>query len=302
MNKLQNRVYETFKKYFGRTPFKARLRDIQKECVELISALDMLGTKDEMGDLLCSILAGVSECGWDVVELVDNSLNKIKRRELQYLANGRKIQVALYGGSFDPIHLGHLEVAKFILKLIDNIDEVWFTPCYQSKYGKNLASLEHRLIMCELVAKKDGRLKVFDYEIKNKFSGETYHFFNKLLNDPEYSDQYSFHSIVGADTVLNMPEWGGNSEYLTKMIPHIILPREDINIPLTAWFLKDPNCTYIEPENAKYKNVSSTSIKNILKNEAQSSFTGLLKDKLQKLTTKEVADYVIKNRVYFKKD
>jgi len=300
MDELQKRVHETFKKYFGRTPLKARLKDIQRECVELVSALDMIGTKDEMGDLLCSLLAGASECGWDVIELIENSLNKIKRRELQYLANGRKIQVALYGGSFDPIHLGHLEVAKFVLKLMDNIDEVWFTPCYISKYGKVLASEHTRLAMCELATKKDGRLKVFYYEINHKLSGETYHFFNKLLSDPEYKDQYSFCSIVGADTVLNMPEWGGNSEYLTKMIPHIILPSKDTNIPLTTWFLKDPNCTYIEPENTKYKNVSSTTIRNLVEN--KTDFIGFLKDRLQKYTTKEVADYAIKNSVYAKKD
>lgn len=66
----------------------------------------------------------------------------------------KKKHVALFGGAFDPPHLGHSQVATVVTS--DSIDEVWFVPVYKhpwaEKYGKEvMAPYTHRLNMLELV-------------------------------------------------------------------------------------------------------------------------------------------------------
>jgi len=61
-------------------------------------------------------------------------------------------EIAIFGGSFDPPHLGHLLAAAFVLAT-EPVDELWFVPVFQHPFGKPLVgSYEHRLALCEKVA------------------------------------------------------------------------------------------------------------------------------------------------------
>jgi len=49
-----------------------------------------------------------------------------------------KINVAILGGAFNPIHKSHIDVAKSVLDDCKQINEVWITPCFTHKYIKNI--------------------------------------------------------------------------------------------------------------------------------------------------------------------
>ena len=77
------------------------------------------------------------------------------------------MKVAIFGGSFNPIHLCHVEIAKTVLK---EYDKVVFVPAYTSPFKlKELSSFEsspfNRLNMVSLVAKEDARFEVDSFEI-----------------------------------------------------------------------------------------------------------------------------------------
>jgi nicotinate-nucleotide adenylyltransferase len=59
-------------------------------------------------------------------------------------------RIALFGGSFNPPHVAHQLVALYVLET-QPIDELWFVPVWAHPFGKELASYEHRVAMCELV-------------------------------------------------------------------------------------------------------------------------------------------------------
>ncbi|GAG38665.1 unnamed protein product, partial [marine sediment metagenome] len=187
-NDLQKEVEEVFKEHFGYTPFGERMKDIQNEFFELVKWDSIANIKEEAGDLMASLIQLCSESTWDYQDLVQNSLEKIKRRKLQYQALGRKTKIAILGGAFDPITNGHIQTAKFVLDTSKEFDEVWLMPAYKHMSGKNMASVEARLVMCESAAKVDGRIKVFDYEIKHKLAGETFNLFKRLKEDEQYKD------------------------------------------------------------------------------------------------------------------
>jgi nicotinate-nucleotide adenylyltransferase len=69
-------------------------------------------------------------------------------------------EIALFGGSFDPPHVGHLLAAAYVLST-EPVDELWFVPVLQHPLGKPLlASFDHRVLLCQRMAAELARAKV----------------------------------------------------------------------------------------------------------------------------------------------
>lgn len=263
VNELQAKTAALFREAFGRTSLKDRTDDILNEAIEVNRFVDLDHLKEELGDLAASLLTACEELGVSFQDLVEQNHEKIIRRKAQYQSMGRKLNVALLGGSFDPIHDGHIGVAKTILKMSREFDEVWLVPCNNSLHGKKLESGDHRIAMCE-AAITDPRIKVFDYEIKNDLGGSTLNLINRLNDDPAYKDQYSFAFIIGADNALNTHEWVGWEE-LERRCQFVVVPRPgQVIAPGMHWFLKAPHI-FLDPE--EQDEISSTSIRHSIAND-----------------------------------
>ena len=72
------------------------------------------------------------------------------------------MKVALFGGAFDPPHIGHQRVAEEIIKR-EVADEVRFVPVKNHAFDKKMSSAEHRLAMCTLIT--NGQIGVETYEL-----------------------------------------------------------------------------------------------------------------------------------------
>ncbi len=74
------------------------------------------------------------------------------------------MKIALFGGTFDPVHLGHLNAAKEVLRQ-KLVDEVCFIPVYWHAFKENFAitGLKHRKEMVELGIEGKPGLKVLDF-------------------------------------------------------------------------------------------------------------------------------------------
>lgn len=238
---LQDKNAELFKQMFGRTPLTERINDIQREADEVGRFLDINHLEEEYGDLLCSVLAGISEMGRNAEDVIALAHAKIRKREQQYKSLGRKTKVAILGGAFDPVTKGHIETAQLVLDATGKFDEVWLMPCYQHLFGKEMTSPEHRLEMIKKAVAVDGRIKAFDYEIRYRLRGETLNCMNRLLDDPEY-DNYQFSFIMGADNAMSTNKWVGWDE-LERRIPFVVVPRagETLEMNPDSWFLKEPH-------------------------------------------------------------
>jgi nicotinate-nucleotide adenylyltransferase len=222
-------IEKVFKKHFGETSLRERNDDILHEAIELSRFTSIPHLKEESGDLLCSLLMGIRENGWDPEEIIAGTLKKIESRALQYQAYGRKIKVAILGGAFNPVHDGHIAIARFLLDFSGEFDEVWLCPCYSHMYNKVLAPPQHRFEMCRIAAAGDRRIKVFDYEIKNKLGGETFHFVKRLMAESFAKNKYNFSMAIGMDNANTFDSWV-NYKDLEKMIRFIVIPREGVKI------------------------------------------------------------------------
>jgi nicotinate-nucleotide adenylyltransferase len=287
MKKLQQKINEIFIEHFQKTPLNERLKDILNESIELSRFTDIKNIKEEAGDLLCSVIQLCNESDFDVEDVINKCLEKIKRRKLQYKSLGRKVKVAILGISGNPCSIGHIQICKYVLNVLGKeFDEVWITPNYCSITGKNIISYQHRENMCKLSI-DDSRIKVFDYENKHHLGGETYYMVKKLMNDPLY-ENYNFSFILGQDNA-NIFNTFVNFEELEKMIRFIIVPRKGIEPNSNSWYTKSPHI-YLngKDEDIPIMEVSSTEIRNKIKN--GESVDGLINS--------EVYKYIIENKLY----
>lgn len=288
---IQNKIDELFKLAFVHTPLTKRLEDIAGECRELCNYTDLKNLREEAGDLLSSVIQLCNESGWDIKDLLQENEDKIRRRITQYKGRGRKTNVAILGGAFNPVTKGHIELAQFVLNASKWADEVWLCPCYQHMDGKKMVSPEHRIEMLKLASENDGRIKVFDYEIKHQLHGETYHFFNNLIHDKEY-ESFRFAFVIGIDRI-NISSWYNSEELLKLDFPFIVVPRTGIKRDESvSWYLHPPH-VYIQDEGSNsIPNISSTMARNILKEKNVS------KEKLKEILDEKVIDYIFKNNLY----
>lgn len=284
---LQKLVDNKFREHFGYTPFKERLNDIQSEFFELMKWQDINNLKEETGDLLSSLIKLCAESGWDYEELILNTLNKIDRRADQYKTLGRKTKVAILGGAFNPIHKGHIQLAQFVLNTSGKFDEIWLMPAYNHMYNKDMVSAEHRLKMCELAAKYDNRIKVFDYEIRNQLKGETYYFFKRLKEEKELTEKYQFSMIIGLDNANTFNKWV-NFEELERLAEFVVVPRSGVERDMNVdWYLQKPHI-FLNCE-TNIIEVSSTMIRDLLNKKSSDVLNYLDKD---------VFNYILENNLY----
>lgn len=118
------------------------------------------------------------------------------------------------GGSFDPIHLGHLNLA-ISLKEAAGLDHVIICPAWVSpfKEGKKMASPEHRLNMCRLAIEGLKGFEVLDYEIKK--GGPSYTIDTiKYLNRP-------LRLLLGDDQLEAFSRWK-EADLLKQLAPPLV--------------------------------------------------------------------------------
>lgn len=298
--KLQDLVDSTFKENFGYTPLSERLHDIQNEFFELMKWSDVNNLKEETGDLLSSLIQLCNENGWSIDDLINSNINKINSRTLQYKSLGRKVKVAIMGGAFNPITLGHIQSAQFVLNTSKEFDEVWLMPAYQHMYHKEMVSSKHRLEMCKLAAKVDGRIKVFDYEIMNQLSGETYNLVKRLKMETELTEKYKFSMVIGLDNANTFDKWV-NYQELERLMGFVVIPRKGYTRDdKVDWYLKYPHI-YLNNENTIIE-TSSTDVRNMLDIFYNDRITHKVTyNDLLKVLNRDVLDYILEHELFLKK-
>ncbi len=116
---------------------------------------------------------------------------------------GKKI--GIFGGSFDPIHKGHLAIAKAAYEDF-SLDEVWFIPAGHSPNKKeaDMTSAEVRFEMTTLAIKDSPYFKASDFEMRAEGTSYTYLTLTRLK---ELHPNTEFYFIMGADSLDYFEKW-----------------------------------------------------------------------------------------------
>ena len=132
------------------------------------------------------------------------------------------MKLGLYGGSFDPVHLGHLLVAQAALEELA-LDRLCFVPAAQSPFkpATTPAPAEARLRMLRLALAGWTRCDVDDQEIRR--GGTSYSIETVRTCAARFPVAELFY-LIGADHVPTLPKWR-ESEALARLVEFVVIPR-----------------------------------------------------------------------------
>ena len=132
--------------------------------------------------------------------------------------------IILFGGSFNPVHLGHVAMAKAALKYLPCANFIWMpAACSPFKTNQNLAEEHHRFAMCELVAEEDSRMTVSNLEFTLEKPSYTIHTVKKLLENT--TEKLYF--LCGADAFLSLFQWK-DIDQLVTLVTFLVVNREEV--------------------------------------------------------------------------
>lgn len=176
--------------------------------------------------------------------------------------NGCKSKkVGILGGTFDPVHLAHLNCAKKALDTL-GLDEVVFVPAGRPsfKLDKHLADVEKRIEMCELAVSEHPKYKVSDIEAKREGVSYTIDTINDLLAN-EYNQAKLFF-IIGSDAFLTLPKWRSAYE-LARLVDFAVFMRSDDDETRVTQTARDMNAR-IHLIDSDRIDISSTQIRRMI--------------------------------------
>lgn len=171
------------------------------------------------------------------------------------------IKTGLFFGSFNPIHIGHLILANYILEKSD-MEQVWFVVSPQNpfKEKKSLLKDYHRLDMVNLALQNYPKMRASNVEFSMPKPSYT---IDTLAYLKEKHPENSFALIMGEDNLENFHKWK-NAEHLIENNQIIVYPRKvkaeelDAKNPL----LEHKNISLIQ---APIIEISATEIREMLK-------------------------------------
>ena len=129
--------------------------------------------------------------------------------------------IGIYGGSFDPVHLGHLQTATSIKNELD-IDRLFMLPCFEPVHKNSLNyTSKKRLQMLNLAIKEFTSLEIDTREI---LRGGSSFMIDTLLDLKESFKNEPICLIIGMDSFINFKTWKNWDEF-SRLIHLAVLPR-----------------------------------------------------------------------------
>lgn len=212
------------------------------------------------------------------------------------------MHIAIMGGTFNPIHLGHLRIPEEVREYL-NIDQILFIPTFMPPHKNNgsLISPEDRLEMVKLAIKDNPNFQVSDMEIKRggrSYSIETLQALQKEMPEAEIS------FIVGTDSFNEITTWC-EYERLFELANFIVVPRHGYPVKKIAEVLPDKTArqwTY-DPEKDAYAHKNGktvTYLKTTLMDISASDIRQRLKEgrTIRYLMPQDVEKYIMGKGLY----
>ncbi|MDP0499733.1 MAG: nicotinate-nucleotide adenylyltransferase [Verrucomicrobiota bacterium JB022] len=163
-------------------------------------------------------------------------------------------KIGLLGGSFDPVHLGHMFIGLDALEAL-GLDEIWYIPAARSphKAANPLASDVDRVAMLRCALAPEPRFRLWAGELELPPPSYTWRTLEKLIT--EHPDA-RFFWIIGADQFQALPRWS-RIEHVAALVEFAVLARPGYDLTPPAI----PGLRHHRIEQAHPIGVSSTEIR-----------------------------------------
>lgn len=193
------------------------------------------------------------------------------------------MKIGLFGGTFDPIHIGHLIIMENVINTM-NLDKIYILPNSNPphKLQSKKTDINIRLKMVKEAIKDNHNVEINDYDYRDNsihYTYQTIDYFKKTYPD------YTFYFIIGEDSFLDIKKWKNYEQILNENL--IVFKRySEINSSLLSEInkIKKYNKNIYLIDNIAL-DISSTLIRSLVKN--KKSIKYLVDDKVIEIINKE---------------
>lgn len=163
------------------------------------------------------------------------------------------MNIGLFGGSFNPIHNGHVRLAKALLQEA-GLDEVWFMVSPQNPFKQNQQLLDDnkRFRLVQIALKDEPHLKACDFEFNLPKPSYTWNTL-QALQEAYPDDQFTI--LIGGDNWAAFDKWYRYEDILQRY-PIVVYPREGSEV--TGFEFQVPKIKIVK---TPLINISSTQIR-----------------------------------------
>lgn len=187
------------------------------------------------------------------------------------------MRIGIYGGSFDPPHKGHRNIAEYVIKKLE-LDKLLIVPVGTASHGKNnLVSGKERKKMCELTFGDIERAEISSVEIDMEGVSYTFETLETLIE--KYGREHEYFEIIGEDSAAYFDKWK-EYEKILNLSTVVVLKRKGYKSVVNS-----PKMIMVDNP---YFDVSSTEIKEKIKN----------KKNVSDLITEETERFIKEKNIY----
>lgn len=167
------------------------------------------------------------------------------------------MKICLFGGTFDPLHLGHLLIAQTVCEA-ENFDKVIFVPALNPphKNGKIISSIENRMEMLDSAIADNPKFEISNIEIQR--GGTSYSIDTVTQFKSEYNiSRQNLYFLIGSDTLIHFDKWRRPKD-IVKEVMVLVAVRPGFKLSsIPTWILHN-----IQFANIPRFEISSTNIRN----------------------------------------
>jgi nicotinate-nucleotide adenylyltransferase len=148
----------------------------------------------------------------------------MKKKAAPAPRRARRLKLGIYGGTFDPVHHGHLLLARDALEQL-RLDAILFVPCARSPFKNRRPQVTdaQRLAMLRLAVKSDPRFWLTRCELDRPAPSYAY---DTALEIREAFPRGELFWLIGADQLADLDKWH-RADDLRRLVTFVLLPRNE---------------------------------------------------------------------------
>ena len=191
------------------------------------------------------------------------------------------MKVCLFGGTFDPPHIGHLLIAQTVCEA-ENFDKVLFIPAFSPPHKNSITSIDHRINMIKIAIEDNPKFEYSNVDIVRKGTSYTIDSIIDIKNKLNLKKQEVYY-LIGSDSLIDLKNWKEPKKILdeAKVIVAIRPGFRPSDIP--HWILQDVHFANIPRFELSSSKIRSRWVEDLT---------------IRYMVTLPIWDYINKNNLY----
>ena len=191
------------------------------------------------------------------------------------------MKICIFGGTFDPPHIGHLLIAQTVCE-VEDFDKILFVPAYSPPHKNQITDIEHRINMVKIAIRDNPKFEYSDVDVIRKGTSYTFDTIVDIKKRMNVSKDEIYY-LIGSDSLIDFKNWKKPRKILreAKVIVAIRPGFSPSDIP--HWILQEVHFANIPRFELSSSTIRSRWIKDLT---------------IRYMVTLPIWDYVNKNKLY----